>query len=129
MEGLLIKNPYALLVANGTKDILNKEVETLFRGRVQIISPPRLATDLRFIKDLLTPEQFEVVNTYEVFSKVLGLGHLTSCVLGEVDIVDCVEEHPSIWAKQFLTYKPWHWVLANAELYKKPISITEYLNQ
>lgn len=61
----------------------------------------------------------------------------TSAIIGEVDIVDCVINHLSIWAEQtdeptnFISLpfgeedeKPkyiWNWVLANPVLYDKPI--------
>jgi hypothetical protein len=59
-----------------------------------------------------------------------------SMIIGEVDIVDCVLNHPSVWAEQ-MAYdvcpetgihilrkgQPyvWNWVLDNPVLYDKPI--------
>lgn len=52
-------------------------------------------------------------------------------IIGEVDIIDCVINHPSIWAEKTDLYKAnskeypdkiiYNWVLANAVLYDKPI--------
>lgn len=51
-----------------------------------------------------------------------------SAIIGEVEIVDCVQDHPSIWAEkhddilgEFIHGPIWNWVLANPVLYEKPI--------
>ena len=56
------------------------------------------------------------------------------CIIGEVDIVDCVQRHPSVWAEHTavklrkiegemipVNVPVWNWVLANPVLYDKPI--------
>ena len=59
---------------------------------------------------------------------------LYSAIIGSVEIVDCVINHPSIWAEKWVT-KKWHngvwggtfdlqlynWVLSNPILFDKPI--------
>ena len=55
-----------------------------------------------------------------------------SAIIGEVEIIDCVINHPSIWAEKtefaqsgnqrFYKDKPiYNWVLENPVLYEKPI--------
>jgi hypothetical protein len=48
---------------------------------------------------------------------------LVSAIIGQADIIDCVQDHKSIWAEHGKAgEKPiWNWVLANAILYDKPI--------
>jgi len=134
MKALTIKNPWALLIAAGIKDIENRTWRTKFRGRTYIHAGQSLACKPTGLQELLTPEQFNIVNTYEVYRQVLGLGFKKSCIIGEVDIVDCVLNHPSIWAEQSAVvmrkingvHQPtevpvWNWVLANQVLYDKPI--------
>ena len=38
-------------------------------------------------------------------------------IIGSVVIVDCVQNHPSVWAEKGC----WHWVLKDAALFDKPI--------
>lgn len=128
MKALSIKQPWATLIAHGIKDIENRTWRTKFRGRIYIHSsgvpvktPPVL---------LFTDEQV-------IASKDFWFGGLVnSAIIGEVDIVDCVLNHTSVWAEQ-MAYdvcpetgihilrkgQPyvWNWVLANPELYDKPI--------
>ena len=136
MKALTIKNPWALLISAGIKDIENRTWRTKFRGRIYIHAGQSLACKPTGLEELLTPEQFGVVNNYEVYRQVLGLGFKQSCIIGEVDIVDCVLNHPSVWAEQ-MAYDVctvtgihilrkgqqyvWYWVLANPVLYDKPI--------
>lgn len=123
MKALTIKNPWALLIAAGIKDIENRTWRTNFRGRIYIHAGQSLACKPSRLKELLTIDQFNVVNTYQAYRQVLGLGFKQSCIIGEVDIVDCVLNHSSIWAeKTEPDQKPiWNWVLANPVLYDKPI--------
>jgi hypothetical protein len=43
--------------------------------------------------------------------------YLFSCIVGSVDIVDCVQNHPSEWAEK----GQWHWVCANARKFEHPV--------
>lgn len=38
-------------------------------------------------------------------------------IIGSVEIVDCVRNHPSVWAEKGV----YNWVLANPALFKNPI--------
>lgn len=123
MKALTIKNPWALLIAAGIKDIENRTWRTKHRGGIYIHAGQSLACNPSGLKELLIPSQFERVNTYEVYRVVLGLGFKKSCIIGEVDIIDCVQNHSSVWADHAGPFeKPvWNWVLANPLLYAKPI--------
>lgn len=126
MKALTIKQPWASLIAHGVKDIENRTWKTKYRGRIYIhASSPR-----KFKVDL-TDEQAKLIAP--VLKSVFD-GRMTfGAIIGEVDIVDCVINHPSIWAEKSETAKAgnqefykkgsvtWNWVLANAVLYDEPI--------
>lgn len=131
MKALSIKQPWASLIAHGIKDIENRTWKTNFRGRIYIHVSAKLA-DYK-----LTDEQLK-----ECGCKILwDSDKLVSAIIGEVDIIDCVINHPSIWAEQTdipslgdvlddvkfigraIPPNPliYNWVLANPVLYEKPI--------
>lgn len=137
MKALSIKNPYSSLIVEGIKDIENRSFKTNFRGRIYIHASAqwhdRLKTD-----SLFTKEQWEDIhksnlekqsglNMYRYVEKDVVTDKLiVSAIIGEVEIVDCVINHESIWAEKtdFSQEGPvsiWNWVLANPVLYEKPI--------
>lgn len=121
MKALSIKQPWASLIAHGIKDIENRTWKTHFRGRIYIHASGKASGNLGI---LLNDEQIKSVMNN-------GLPEiLFSAIIGEVDIVDCVINHKSIWAEhapsdepeRFMFYAPiYNWVLANAVLYDEPI--------
>ena len=121
MKVLTIKQPWASLIAGGVKDIENRTWKTNYRGRIlihagaQIFNPERVT---------LTDEQLELCQKANKIGKLPNTDCLPySAIIGEVDIVDCVLNHPSIWADRFFRGdKPiWNWELANPVLYDEPI--------
>jgi len=123
MKALSIKQPWASLIAHGIKDIENRTWRTHFRGRVYIHASAKSAGNTAY---LLNKEQnnYFAFNTENYKSFESNLPY--SAIIGEVDIIDCVINHESIWAEQtdFSQEDPqtiWNWVLANPVLYEKPI--------
>jgi hypothetical protein len=129
-KALSIKQPWAQLIALGVKDIENRTWKTNLRGRIFIHAPAKYIEmpKNRGIMSLFTPEQWEVADQH-LRNKFRNLP--ISAIIGEVDIVDCVINHESIWAEktssrafadeQHYFDKPiWNWVLENAEIYEKP---------
>lgn len=122
MKALSIKQPWASLIAHGIKDIENRTWKTKFRGRIYIHASGQ------FVKggfEVMSREMIDIACKCETW-KPLYLSDLpTSAIIGEVDIIDCVINHSSIWAEKASfpsDSKPiWNWVLANAVLYEKPI--------
>jgi predicted transcriptional regulator len=141
MKALSIKQPWASLIAHGIKNIENRTWKTKFRGRIYIH-----ASSIRVKSDIL--ENYISEEMYLDYAKKLrdkGVKERTadflysqplSAIIGEVDIVDCVINHPSIWAEKTegvtdsntdefipkINPKPmYNWVLANAFLYENPI--------
>jgi len=130
MKALTIKQPWASLIAHGIKDIENRTWRTNFRGRIYIhASAKSVGNDLETI---INYEQFKSIPEDLQHYFTNGIWQ-TSTIIGEVDIIDCVINHPSIWAEKAQPYdfdefyfplykKPvYNWVLANPVLYDKPI--------
>ena len=131
MKALSIKQPWASLIAYGIKDIENRTWKTNFRGRIYIHAS---GTGVKDKFSALTKEQRFEAETHPKDFNVLYFDDLPkSAIIGEVDIIDCVINHESIWAEktpvkiqinksQLLTEKPiYNWVLENAVLYDEPI--------
>ena len=147
MKAVSIKQPWASLIAHGIKDIENRTWRTHFRGRIYIHASVKSAGNTAY---LLNKDQdnFFAYNTenYKTFESNLPY----SAIIGEVDIIDCVINHPSVWAEKTKEeheipfcrdcadhdgicphdniscdkdrIKPiYNWVLANPVLYDKPI--------
>ena len=127
MKALSIKQPWASLIAHGIKDIENRIWRTHFRGKIYIhVSAPK-KFDIA-LTDEQTKLAMPVLKT--AFDGVMPF----AAIIGEVEIIDCVINHPSIWAEQtevigktlegdpmYKTKPIWNWVLANPVLYEKPI--------
>lgn len=126
MKAISIKQPWTSLIAHGIKDIENRTWKTNFRGKVYIHASSNFA--FRDFEEVLTHQQLEK-------SKELNCVLHTSAIIGEVEIVDCVINHTSIWAEKtpvkmqikksqliISDEKPiYNWVLANPILYDEPI--------
>ncbi len=128
MKAISIKQPWASLIIEGVKDIENRTWKTSYRGTVLIHSSSKPINNFVDIGQFLT-----VYQMIEAFENEFKLGPL-SAILGTVDIVDCVINHPSIWAEKTeatidfnlkpltATYKPiYNWVLANPVKFENPI--------
>jgi len=129
MKALSVKQPWASLICTpreknpllGIKDIENRTWRTHFRGRIYVHSSGKGVPDFNF-----NQQQHEALATVDTNEMEFPY----SAIIGEVDIIDCVQDHPSIWAEKapkddpenFMFYAPiWNWVLANPVLYDKPI--------
>lgn len=115
MKALTIKQPFAHLIAADIKDIENRTWRTHFRGRIYIHASQKHEEGQAFM--FLTVEQLKTIpfNTKEI----LIINKLDcSAIIGEVDIVDCIQNSDSVWAIE----GHWHWVLRNPVLYDKPIT-------
>lgn len=146
MKALSIKQPWASLIVHGIKDIENRTWKTNFRGRIYVHASKINFKDFDVLMSL-PDRQRKVFNDFiktNKFNSAIG-----SAIIGEVDIVDCVINHESIWAEKLLPYPDindyrndeggnielfkenvrlfkeqkliYNWVLANPVLYEKPI--------
>jgi len=89
MKALSIKQPWAYLIMEGIKDIENRTWPTKLRGRFLIHAS--LGYDKKAEAGL------------EMEGHTIPLNLPSGCILGSVEIVDCVQHHPSKW-KQKDTY-------------------------
>ncbi|QGN24630.1 ASCH domain-containing protein [Elizabethkingia anophelis] len=126
-KALSIKQPFASLITLGIKPIENRTWRTNFRGRIYIHASSPRKFDIALTDDQ-TRGALPVLE--KAFKGELPFG----AIIGEVDIVDCVINHPSIWAEKsegtFIgktfyhkegTKPIWNWVLANPVMYDEPI--------
>ncbi|AZA75951.1 ASCH domain-containing protein [Chryseobacterium indoltheticum] len=131
MKALSIKQPWASIIAYGIKDIENRTWKTNFRGRIFIHASAKIVEEVDF-----TTQQTALLFENGIWHPDRGFTeelNITSAIIGEVIIVDCVINHESIWADKTFMYecdetgeepigKPiYNWVLENAILYDKPI--------
>lgn len=135
MKAITIKQPWASLIVHGIKDIDNRTwaCPKKYIGQRVLIHASK-EKDKRE-KPLLTDEQYELAGGVSGYRTHI-FGNI-SAIIGSVEIVDCVINHPSIWAEQtegFVTgIKPklhefitgekvkYNWVLANSIIFEKPI--------
>jgi len=123
MKALSIKQPWASLITHGIKDIENRTWKTHFRGRIYIHASGK-PKPKENIYSVLNQEQWEEANDKFSLGEFNPDNLEYSAIIGEVDIIDCVVNHDSIWAEKQndLTQKPiYNWVLANPLLYAEPI--------
>lgn len=115
MKTISIKQPWSFLICSGIKDIENRTWNTNYRGRVLVHASATISTKQ------LTWEQSSELAEYP------DIELIKSAIIGSVEIVDCVINHPSIWAEKthefcieqkLITY---NWVLANPVLFAEPI--------
>ena len=116
MKALSIIQPWASLIAVGIKDIETRTWRTNYRGEFLIhASAKRLPAGWT----ALTSEQYaaatRLVNPYGKENDVKQLP--VSAIIGKARLVDCVLNHPSVWAEKGV----WNWVLADVQLFSTPI--------
>lgn len=112
MKVISIKQPWASLIAHGIKDIENRTWKTKFRGRilVHVSGPTKFNADF-------TDDQAKLIGP--IIKTAIDGSMPFGAIIGEVDIINCVQNHPSIWAER--NKGIWNWVLTNPVLYNEPI--------
>lgn len=138
MKALSIKQPWASLIctprkdnpALGIKDIENRTWKTKFRGRIYVHASGKPANEPY---QIFTDDQWKSIEEKQHDFFVFHSYSELSQIIGEVDIVDCVINHESVWAEKSEEFRKTHsagivskkpiynWVLANPVLYEKPI--------
>ena len=116
MKALTIKQPWANLIMRAGKDIENREWPTSFRGRIAVTASAKFEYEellyaMEFMKSWLprfSPRIFELE----------ARGYNCACILGTVEIIDCVQASDSPWFCG--TYG---FVLRNPVMLEKPIPI------
>lgn len=85
MKALSIRQPWAWLIANGYKDIENRDWPTKFRGKFLIHTDVRIdepaITEIKYLHpDIILPESYKIGG-----------------IIGEAEIVDCISTSDSEW--------------------------------
>ena len=132
MKAITIRQPWASLIAHGIKDIENRtwkcpgkyigERVLIHASKTQYETPMYLLTDEQY-DSIKQEKRIEINNSLEY-----------GCIIGSVEIVDCVVNHTSIWAEksqmkcagddvpiEFCDKPIYNWVLANPILFDEPI--------
>lgn len=102
MKALTIKQPYASLIVDGIKDIENRTWKTNYRGRILIhAGKDNLIKNLKYGDDItcLNNKQLEYI-TNNKHNDIINKELITGAIIGSVEIIDCVINHPSIWAEK-----------------------------
>jgi hypothetical protein len=94
-RALSVKQPWAWAIVHAGKMTENRTWPTKYRGPLFIHAGQR--------------EDPEGWATLEAMELELPLHVETGGIVGVVDLIDCVQDHPSVWAVP----GHWHWVLAN----------------
>ncbi len=153
VKALSIKNPVSYLVAAGVKDVENRTWDTKYRGRLYIHSSGDrdfFCFGESHAKALAGYERIEALADDHPSSIAMGHFYAWECarygladlfdreanlaadkrigpqlaarsIIGAVDLVDIIRDSSSPWADPGC----YHWVLANAELFDKPIKGVE----
>lgn len=148
---LTVKQPWSYLICSGIKPIENRswKFPQKYIGQRVLIHASRSTTkNGRHSYSMFTKSQLDAIkqakcerdlrqlylNVYS-YPKYLYIANSVSsysAIIGSVEIVDCVINHPSIWAEKtpyayfgkliVECQKPvYNWVLANPILFDKPI--------
>lgn len=128
MKAITIKQPWASLIVSGVKDIENRTWNTHFRGRILVhASLDNILKRVEFFDDILSCEQIRNITQKGKNTEIFGSHLPVKAIIGSVEIVDCVINHPSIWANKTNIMRGdapiYNWVLANPIEFPEPIPI------
>ena len=136
MKAISEKQPWASLIVHGIKDVENRTwpCPRKYIGKRVLIHSS--GSHGKKFKVNLTDEQTNAA--FATIAKECMFGSLPfGSIIGSVEIVDCVINHPSIWAEKTESYTAgmnsklheditgkkviYNWVLANPILFSEPI--------
>lgn len=115
---LSVRQPYASLLVNGIKDVENRSRKTNFRGTVLIHASAKMHDIMNQL-----PTKIFLLGASPVEQHIMKMSKdvveedLFGCIIGSVDIVDCVQCHWSDWTDRGY----YQWVCANAKKFEHPI--------
>lgn len=97
---LTVKQPWAYLICSGIKPIENRswKLPEKYNGERVLIHAGKSRMGSLF--DCLTNEQLELVNDKLGYNYDFEKTFIKGAIIGSVEIVDCVLNHPSIWAEK-----------------------------
>ena len=100
MKVLSVKQPWSFLICSGIKPIENRtwKLPEKYRGERVLIHAGKSRMGSLF--NCLTNEQLELVNDKLGYNYDFEKTFTKGAIIGSVEIVDCVLNHPSIWAEK-----------------------------
>lgn len=112
---LSVRQPYASLLVSGIKDVENRSRRTNYRGTVLIHAGAKVHDVVSFLKQRheFTVEEIAMMTQMNEVEE----NDLFGCIVGSVEIVDCVQDSTSEWAER----GQWHWVCRNAKVFAQPV--------
>ncbi|MEG1402373.1 ASCH domain-containing protein [Bacteroides sp.] len=116
MKAITIKQPWTSLIVHGIKDIENRTwaCPKKYIGQRVLIH----ASGFRGKKFEINLTDEQAKDAFATIAKECMFGSLPfGSIIGSVEIVDCVQNHPSVWAEKGV----YNWVLANPILFANPI--------
>lgn len=116
MKSISIKQPWASLIVHGIKDIENRtwKCPQKYIGKRVLIhssSSKKGGWNLTRGQESSLEQSDSIIN--HIFFDQLPFG----AIIGSVKIVDCVQNHPSVWAERGV----YNWVLSEPILYENRI--------
>lgn len=112
MKALTVRQPWASLIIKGGKDVENRSRRTHYRGRIAVHVSLKLSRSWG-VKHPQTLDRVLMSAAEQAWVENHDAGH----IIGTVELVNCVNDHPSPWAFE----DHWHWVLANPEPFDIPV--------
>lgn len=134
---LSVRQPWAYLICSGIKDIENRtwKLPEKYKGETILIhasAKPNIS--ILESSTIFSNEEWDFLKGFDMMTPFFQHKLATSCIIGSVRFVDCVINHPSIWAEKsqpadFDEYgypdayynKIYNWIVADAVLFDKPI--------
>jgi hypothetical protein len=99
LKAISVRQPWAYAILHLGKDVENRPMRTHFRGRILIQASLTVERD-EALALKLDPDELP-----------------TGAIVGDVEIIDCVDNSRSKWAEP----GQWHWRLKNPRYLKTPI--------
>lgn len=139
MNAITVKQPFASLIVEGIKDVENRTwkcPEKYIGKRVLIHADAERKNGRHLNYGTLTDQQIEdaisklsnkATCLYDAFLFNGNTNRIFSAIIGSVEIVDCVINHPSIWAENTSLSEQldnkciYNWILANPIKFPNPI--------
>ncbi|MCS2366427.1 ASCH domain-containing protein [Bacteroides caccae] len=139
MKAISVKQPYSGLIVYGIKDIENRTwpCPKAYIGQRVLIHASAIPVKMINPNSVFTKEQWDSLSTELQREVICGKAYINSAIIGSVEIVDCVVNHPSIWAEKTDNYTIgmnhriheditgkkviYNWVLSKPVLYENPL--------
>src|SRR5574344_440163 len=98
MKTITVKQPWASLIVEGIKDIENRTrpCPKKYIGKRILIHASAKSVKYNSLGEILTKAQWEALHGNFNPFKFVTCG----AIIGSVEIVDCVINHPSVWAEK-----------------------------